>query len=60
MPDGKLFVLGDQRESSIDSRNSRIGLVDEDQVIGRVALRLWPWIQPATETETESVSVSSD
>lgn len=36
------FVLGDNRASSLDSRNSQIGLINSEQIIGRVILRIWP------------------
>ena len=42
VPQEQYFVLGDMRESSIDSRNTLIGCVENDQVIGKVFLRVWP------------------
>lgn len=40
---GKLFVMGDNRNHSTDSRSSIVGQVDERQVLGRVLLRLFPF-----------------
>ena len=42
VPDGKYFVLGDDRAVSLDSRNSVIGCVGGDQVLGKVVFRIWP------------------
>ena len=43
VPDQRLFVLGDQRAASLDSRHSAIGCVAEEQLVGRVVLRIWPF-----------------
>ncbi len=40
IPEGKLFLMGDNRNNSADSRDIRIGLVDEKYVIGKVFYRL--------------------
>lgn len=42
VPAGRYFVLGDQRNISIDSRYKTIGSIAEEQIIGRLLLRVWP------------------
>lgn len=43
IPEGKLFCMGDNRQNSADSRDSRIGLVDDDLILGKVVFRLFPF-----------------
>ena len=42
VPEDCLFVLGDHRETSIDSRSNLIGCIQIDQVMGHVIARIWP------------------
>ena len=40
--EGTYFVMGDNREKSVDSRHGTVGCVTEEQLIGKVVLRVWP------------------
>lgn len=42
VPEGTVFVLGDNRSNSVDSRSSQIGFVDQDDIRGKTFLRYWP------------------
>lgn len=42
VPEGRYFVMGDNRSTSQDSRNSLVGCIAEEQIVGRAVFRLWP------------------
>ena len=42
VPEQSYFVMGDRRSNSVDSRNTAVGCIPKEQVIGRVFLRVWP------------------
>jgi len=43
VPDGKIFLLGDQRKTSVDSRNSAVGCIASDEIVGKIVYRIWPF-----------------
>ena len=45
VPEGKIFVMGDNRLVSIDSRNTSIGCISEEQIVGKIVYRVWPLSQ---------------
>jgi len=42
VPENRYFLMGDQRKTSIDSRNTAVGCVAEEQIVGRLVFRVWP------------------
>ena len=43
VPEDRYFCMGDHRETSVDSRNSSVGCIAEEQIIGRIFFRIWPF-----------------
>lgn len=42
VPESRIFVMGDHRSVSVDSRNTAVGCVAEEQIVGKLVFRIWP------------------
>ena len=42
VPDKSIFVMGDHRATSIDSRNTSVGCIDTEDIVGKIVFRVWP------------------
>lgn len=42
IPAERYFVMGDHRSTSVDSRNTAVGCVSNEQIVGKIAFRIWP------------------
>ena len=45
VPDGRYFVMGDHRSTSVDSRNSAVGAIADEEIVGKIVFCVWPFKQ---------------
>lgn len=43
IPESRYFLMGDHRETSVDSRSSVVGCVSDEQIVGRIVFCVWPF-----------------
>lgn len=42
VPENRIFCIGDHRATSVDSRNTSVGCIADEQIVGRIVFRVWP------------------
>ena len=42
VPEGKYFLVGDHRATSVDSRHTTVGCISADDIVGKIVYRIWP------------------
>lgn len=42
VPENRIFCLGDHRSTSVDSRNTSVGCIADEQIVGKIVFRVWP------------------
>ena len=43
VPESRIFVMGDHRATSVDSRTSMVGCIADEYIVGRLIFRVWPF-----------------
>lgn len=43
VPENRIFCLGDHRSTSVDSRNTAVGYIADEQIVGKIIFRIWPF-----------------